>query len=1055
MARNKADDVGLVRAGKEWRELLCHGLRGDDSKPVQGSSKKSTTLELLAWGGGYHGQLGVKLRSNKKSLNRGEVIDFPDGEEPRHVACGGSFSAVVTSSGKVYTWGMGKEGQLGYSLTAVSGQQPEPRQVDGLGSVQIMAIACGREHTLVLSFMGEMFSWGSNKYGQLGHGDHHNQSTPRKMDVDKKFDHIATGDQHSASLSKDGELYTWGNGVYGQLGHGDPPKRGQELKELRPKLVEHMRTIKCNAVTCGSSQTSVITKAHRVYVCGSVEKYAADPDADKPTTTCQFVYTPVQIELKPEIQQVAGGKSHLILLTRDGDVYTVGAGGAGQLGHGKRGDLNTPRLILQGKKVFHVAAGRYHSVAITAHGSMFTWGSGEHGQLCHGHDEDEMIPRVVDSLLHRALLKASCGEHHTISLCTAPIEDSESKLSPDMVVWNFHEAQEYEMKHEIAARSTAGVTRKHLQKVQDMVRDLVNKYEDVMRGVSDDPESALEADGGGTARTDTTAEASEDTAVLPLDIATDSVMKQVLSSKDAFDSWQTFADATSRNDQRFVKFGGAAPGSDRDSSKPEDAGGEASMPSVPRSVRGSKSSGRPAGPGSAVSLPQLVSPKSSQNKAMKPHPPPAEREVKGSTTDIPRHDMYAKLGQLQAAVRKSVTDVVKDDPSRGIEKMERELIAFRDVYSRMEAQRRLRAEETEKLRTELQGLDGVTEEDDVKALLQKADALKVQLQAVRLKYEEEKENREVFEIVIQQLHDELNVQSHRIGDLRTFQREHDLLLERMEARKDAAINQKEETQKEGRRVESESKALRESLNEHLGGVRKLVQYMERTVSYVTKAAEDRQSKEQDKQKRKIKKLQSKLEEVEARRREVRQCDQGAASALGTWLEKKFSTITEATGLGVVDVDKIVVRIASRDEVMADLSNSQATKKKDLADVIEAKKIAEQELIATRQAIGADKTLRRVDSTRHKLDIATSKSSKPMEQWLRSTATLASFHQLAMTLIQKVDYVTNAGGPEVAPFKTSLDDISLWKPTGRKEENAVFFLNLLAELAQRLETLNKC
>lgn len=202
-------------------------------------------------------------------------------------------------------------------------------------------------------------------------------------------------------------------------------------------------------------------------------------------------------------------------------------------------------------------------------------------------------------------------------------------------------------------------------------------------------------------------------------------------------------------------------------------------------------------------------------------------------------------------------------------------------------------------------------------------------------------------------------------------------------------------------------------------------------------------------------MQSKLEEVEARRREVRQCDQGAASALGTWLEKKFSTITEATGLGVVDVDKIVVRIASRDEVMADLSNSQATKKKDLADVIEAKKIAEQELIATRQAIGADKTLRRVDSTRHKLDIATSKSSKPMEQWLRSTATLASFHQLAMTLIQKVDYVTNAGGPEVAPFKTSLDDISLWKPTGRKEENAVFFLNLLAELAQRLETLNKC
>jgi hypothetical protein len=80
---------------------------------------------------------------------------------------------------------------------------------------------------------------------------------------------------------------------------------------------------------------------------------------------------------------------------------------------------------------------RYHSVAITSHGTMYTWGSGEHGQLCHGIDGecptlvpswgyilsyradfllrqranerlrpgDEMIPRVVDSLLHRALLK--------------------------------------------------------------------------------------------------------------------------------------------------------------------------------------------------------------------------------------------------------------------------------------------------------------------------------------------------------------------------------------------------------------------------------------------------------------------------------------------------------------------------------------------------------------------------------------------------------------------------------------------------------------------------
>lgn len=173
-------------------------------------SKGGSTLEAIAWGGGYHGQLGVRLKgdkgeASKKTVNTAVKITFPDDEEPRHVACGGSFSAVVTSSGKVYTWGMGKEGQLGYKLTVVSGQQPEPLQVTGeLSSVQVMAIACGREHTLVLTFGGDVYSWGSNKYGQLGHGDHHNQPEPRRIELEggakSSFSHIATGDQHSAAL---------------------------------------------------------------------------------------------------------------------------------------------------------------------------------------------------------------------------------------------------------------------------------------------------------------------------------------------------------------------------------------------------------------------------------------------------------------------------------------------------------------------------------------------------------------------------------------------------------------------------------------------------------------------------------------------------------------------------------------------------------------------------------------------------------------------------------------------------------------------------------------
>lgn len=828
------------------------------------------------------------------------------------------------------------------------------------------------------------------------------------------LDHTHPAERHDVLCRSDGKLYTWGNNAYGQLGHGDPPKRSpKELKELQPKVVEHLEDAVCSSVTCGSTQTSVITSQGHVYVCGSVLD--------------GFQYTPVRLEMPAKvdpIQQVACGKSHMLLLTTDGDVYAVGAGDHYQLGQGKTSHLPTPRLILHGKKVFHVAAGRYHSVAITAHGSMFTWGSGEHGQLCHGVDGSESIPRVVEALLHRALLKAACGEHHTIALCTAPLEGSENTLSADMVVWRFHEQEEYQMKKAIAKSQSSGVTRKHLMQVQNMVRELISQYEDVMGVTAQGQEAGGDtSDAGPETGDDGERRTATGDDVLPFKDITDKISAMVNSSKHAFDVWQTFAEGIDR--------GGAA--------------------ELPRS----KSKGTKDG---VVSLPPIVTPRASKptNTRLKPHPPPADRGEKAAE-HISRADMYGKLGELQAAVRKSVADVVKDDPSRGIEKMERELIALRDVYSGMEAQRRLRAEETEQLRTEFRGLDGVTAEDDVKALLEQADALKVQLQAVRLKYEEAKENREVFEIVIQQLKTELNEQSHRIADLQTFQRDHDLLLERMVARKDAALEQMVETQKEGRRVEAESKQLRESLNEHLGGVRKLVQYMERTVSYVTKAAEDREAKEQEKQKKKIAKLQNKLDQTKARQSEIRKTAAGAAFALGTWLENKFATITDATGYCVSDVDTIVDKISTRDEVMAEMHASREEKKRRLKELAAQKKVVEQELIDIRAQFFNERPLRQVDTTRNQLEKAQSKSAKPMEKWLESTSTLASFHQLALTLIQKVDYVTHAGQdtPHSAELDRvrNLDDISLWAPTGNVEKNTVFYLELLSELAQRLELLN--
>jgi len=36
------------------------------------------------------------------------------------------------------------------------------------GMTDVCSVACGQQHTVVITFSGRIFVWGSNKHGQLG-----------------------------------------------------------------------------------------------------------------------------------------------------------------------------------------------------------------------------------------------------------------------------------------------------------------------------------------------------------------------------------------------------------------------------------------------------------------------------------------------------------------------------------------------------------------------------------------------------------------------------------------------------------------------------------------------------------------------------------------------------------------------------------------------------------------------------------------------------------------------------------------------------------------------
>ncbi|KAJ1659871.1 alpha tubulin suppressor [Dispira simplex] len=242
---------------------------------------------VYAFGCGTFGQLGLSATVGDQSLQRGDTCRFeritpshPSSDTasalpvtrvdtPRHVsvgspgnrivkvACGLRHSVALDQQGQVWSWGVHRHGQLGCPATLkvskpdISRSTRRPRQRatyhvtpqllthaanrDGepiLLPKDIVQIACGQHHTVLLTAKNTVIVLGSDKYGQRGWASSHITS-PSTLQATKNTDaslvafsapqgiriiKIASGWNHVVALCSEGSVYSWGRNDHGQLG---------------------------------------------------------------------------------------------------------------------------------------------------------------------------------------------------------------------------------------------------------------------------------------------------------------------------------------------------------------------------------------------------------------------------------------------------------------------------------------------------------------------------------------------------------------------------------------------------------------------------------------------------------------------------------------------------------------------------------------------------------------------------------------------------------------------------------------------------------------------
>lgn len=209
--------------------------------------------QLFTFGLGKDGRLGHGNDHDQLSPKRVVGLEH---HSIVQVACGGHHTGALTAEGEVYTFGFDDDGRLGHNCT---GHVLSPKQVEALAGTHIRQISCGCWHSAALSTNDELYTWGSNKSGQLGHG--HKKSVPfPQMAMQKKgggITMVACGTAHTAVLLQNGQVFTWGKAEDGRLGY--------ESKEdqTTPKLV-NLKGHVIHQVVCGVHNTAFLTRSSSI-----------------------------------------------------------------------------------------------------------------------------------------------------------------------------------------------------------------------------------------------------------------------------------------------------------------------------------------------------------------------------------------------------------------------------------------------------------------------------------------------------------------------------------------------------------------------------------------------------------------------------------------------------------------------------------------------------------------------------------------------------------------------------------------------------------------------
>ena len=287
----------------------------------------------------------------------------------------------------------------------------------------IQLISLGSQHTLCISNKGKLYSFGWNNYSQCGKKIDYKKNIELKnnfqienieelnqIKIGKKISDINTGEDHSLIITEEGTLYGFGLNQNGQLCYN--PNKHKIIK--KPSLIKSFKKQTIKNIGCTDNISFILNNKGEAFIC---------PWEDKKKI---IHYTPLKLYFpyKPKISNISCGHNFSIFLSEKGNVYSIGSNNKyGQLGLGDSNIQLSPKIIPFFKNnkisIVQISCGYCHALALSQNGNTYSWGYGGDGQLGLGKNISESFtPKLINFFKEKEIIiyQISSGFHSSYFL---------------------------------------------------------------------------------------------------------------------------------------------------------------------------------------------------------------------------------------------------------------------------------------------------------------------------------------------------------------------------------------------------------------------------------------------------------------------------------------------------------------------------------------------------------------------------------------------------------------------------------------------------------------